>query len=97
MFDEDKILSVNRAMEGGADHTEPLRLLLEGANKPHRVKMTGLAFFCVVLAVLGAAAFLTHRASTSVEAEASFWHITLVSTLFWISVAQGPRRPLGHP
>ncbi len=89
MFDEDKILSVNRAMDDGSDHAEPLRLLLEGGSKTHRVKMTGLAFFCVVVAVLGAAAFLTHRASTSVEAEASFWHITLVSTLFWISVAQG--------
>ncbi len=89
MFDKDNILSSPRAGAMDVNLNEPLRLVLEDPHKARWTKLLVTTIACGVLvaaagvAIYGYAYFGGHRD------DPGFWHVSLVSLLFWIGLAQG--------
>ena len=89
MFDEDSILNSPRGVAQDANAYEPLRLVLEDPHKSRLTKLRITTWSCFALVVLagiviyGYAYFGRHRD------DPGFWHVSLVSLLFWIGLSQG--------
>ncbi len=89
MFDEDNILKSPREVAQDESAFEPLRLLLEDPHRERLVKLrfwTLASFIFVVAAgvvIWGWAYFGGQRDNPG------FWHVSLVSVLFWLSITQG--------
>lgn len=88
MFDKDNILTSPRDFVNDPDTTIPLRLVLE---EPHRERWTKLlitTIVCAALVILAGAVVWAWGYPTQ-RHNPGFWHVSLVSVLFWISVTQG--------
>lgn len=89
MFDENNILNSLRGVAQDANANEPLRLVLEDPHKSRLTKLRITTWACSTLVVLagiiiyGYAYFGRHRD------DPGFWHVSLVSLLFWIGLSQG--------
>jgi hypothetical protein len=89
MFDEDNILNSPRGVAQDANASEPLRLVLEDPHKSRLTKLRITTWACFALIVVagiiiyGYAYFGRHRD------DPGFWHVSLVSLLFWIGLSQG--------
>ncbi|MDQ6740076.1 MAG: hypothetical protein M3021_06850 [Actinomycetota bacterium] len=85
MFDGDQILQSPAAVTQDQEANEPLRLVLED---PHRSRLRWLltaSVVCVALIVVaGLIVWIGHDPNNP-----GFWHVSLVSALFWLSVTQG--------
>ncbi len=89
MFDEDNILNSPRGVAQDANAYEPLRLVLEDPHKSRLTKLRIATWVCFALVIMaglviyGYAYFGRHRD------DPGFWHVSLVSLLFWIGLSQG--------
>ncbi len=89
MFDEDNILNSPRGVAQDPNASEPLRLVLEDPHKSRLTKLRITTWACFALVVVagiiiyGYAYFGRHRD------DPGFWHVSLVSLLFWIGLSQG--------
>ena len=89
MFDEESILNSPRGIALDANAYEPLRLVLEDPHKSRLTKLRITTWSCFALVILagfiiyGYAYFGGHRN------DPGFWHVSLVSLLFWIGLSQG--------
>lgn len=89
MFDQDNILRAPRQMATDPDINEPVRLVLEQPARERLFKLqffTALSFIFVIVAGLIVwiwAYFGGQRHNPG------FWHVSLVSVLFWIGITQG--------
>ena len=89
MFDNDNILTSPRSIALSADASSPLQLVLDEPQQSRLTKLRLMTLICVGLvlaagvAIYGYAYFGNHRN------DPSFWHISLVSLLFWIGLSQG--------
>ncbi len=88
MFDKDNILKSPVDMARDIDLNEPIRLVLED---PHRERLVKLRLFTTVCAlfVLAAGLVLWVWGYPTQKNNPGFWHVALVSMLFWLSVSQG--------
>ena len=88
MFDKDNILTSPREIAQDANASEPLRLVLED---PHATRLTQLrltTLVCAALVIL-AGAIIWGWAYPTQKDNPGFWHVSLVSLLFWVGVSQG--------
>jgi hypothetical protein len=88
MFDEDNILKSPREVAQNADASEPLRLVLEAPARERLVKLRLWTFVAVVF-VLAAGGFFWLIGYPRQRDNPGFWHVSLVSVLFWLSISQG--------
>lgn len=88
MFDQDNILRSPRDLAQDSDAFEPLRLILED---PHRERLVKLRFWTLVSAVFVviAGVVLYGWGIPTQRHNPGFWHVALVSLLFWLSITQG--------
>lgn len=88
MFDEDNILKSPRSVAQNADAYEPIRLVLED---PARERLIKLRFWtlCSLVFVLVAGAFIWLVGYPRQKDNPGFWHVSLVSVLFWLGITQG--------
>lgn len=85
MFDGDRILQSPIAVTQDREANEPLRLVLED---PHRSRLRWLrAATAVCLALIIVAGLIVWVVRD--PKNPGFWHVSLVSVLFWLSVTQG--------
>ena len=89
MFDEDNILKSPRTLAQDADANEPLRLVLEDPARERLLKLRLFTYLCAVF-VLAAGAVVWGWAYFGGQRDnPGFWHVSLVSVLFWLSITQG--------
>ncbi len=88
MFDRDNILSSPREAALDPHLSEPLRLVLEQPARERAVKLRLLTTLAGVF-VLAAGAVLWLWGLPTQKHNPGFWHVALVSVLFWISITQG--------
>ena len=86
MFDNDNILTSPRDVALDSHASEPLRMVLEDPHKSRWVKLLAGA---IVLGVLFVGAGLVLYVLPGIPKGPAFWHVSLVSLLFWLSVTQG--------
>ena len=88
MFDEDIILKSPLEVARDPNASEPLRMVLED---PHTARWFKLLAATVIFGVLFLVAGLVLYVLPEryVSKGPAFWHISLVSLLFWLSVTQG--------
>ncbi len=89
MFDDDNILKSPREIAQDSNASEPLRLILEEPAREQLVRLrllTTFAFLFVLAAgvVVWVWAYFGHQRDNP-----GFWHVSLVSVLFWIGITQG--------
>ena len=87
MFDKDNILTSPRSIALDPNAYEPLRIVLEDAHKSRWTKLLVTSLVCFALVVFGMAliwgwAYPTQRDNPG------FWHISLISLLYWIGISQ---------
>ena len=91
MLDQENILTSPRDTAQNANSLEPLRLVLEDPHKTRWTKLLVTTLVCAAL-VLVAGAILWGYGYYGVMGaadRAAFWHVVLVSLLFWIGLSQG--------
>ena len=88
MFDQDNILTSPRDVAINANASEPLRMVLEDPHKERWVKLLAATIVLGALFVV-AGVVLYAVPNKYVNKGPAFWHISLVSLLFWLSVTQG--------
>ncbi len=88
MFDQDNILNSPRGVALDPNANEPLRLVLEDPHKSRWTKLLVTTIVCFGLIVL-AGAIIWLWAYPTQKDNPGFWHVSLVSLLFWIGVTQG--------
>lgn len=88
MFDQDNILSSPRNAAQNRDAYEPLRLVLEDPHKARWTKLLVTTLVCALLVVV-AGVVIWGWAYRNQKTHPGFWHVSLVSLLFWIGMAQG--------
>ena len=88
MFDKDNILSSPRGIAQDPNSYEPLRLVLEDPHKSRWTKLLVTTLVCFA-AVLFGGAVIWGWAYPTQENNPGFWHIALISLLFWLGVSQG--------
>ncbi|MBV9848670.1 MAG: hypothetical protein JO250_03175, partial [Armatimonadetes bacterium] len=86
MFDEDNILKSPADVARDANASEPLRLVLENPTRSRRNKLLA---WTIVLGLLFVGGGLILYVLPVVDKGPGFWHVSLVSLLFWLSVTQG--------
>lgn len=87
-MDFSNVLKSPRHVATDENATEPLRLVLE---RPPRQRLTKLVFwtiFCAAFVVLAGIVIWAWGAVTQ-KHNPGFWHVSLVSLLFWLGVTQG--------
>jgi len=88
MFDQDNILTSPLDVAQDANASEPLRLILEDPHSARKAKLFAVTLVCAAL-FLGAGLVIWGWAYPSQRQNPGFWHVSLVSLLFWLSVTQG--------
>ncbi len=88
MFDEDNILKSPRGVAQDANASEPLRLVLEDPHQSRLTKLRIASWSCFALVML-AGAIIWLWAYPTQKNNPGFWHVSLVSLLFWIGLSQG--------
>jgi hypothetical protein len=88
MFDEDNILKSPRGVALDPNANEPLRLVLEDPHQSRLTKLRIASWVCFGLVLL-AGAIIWLWAYPTQKDNPGFWHISLVSLLFWIGLSQG--------
>lgn len=89
MFDQDNILTSPRSMAIDTDASAPLQLVLD---EPHQSRLTRLrlaTLVCIALVLGAGASVYGYAYFGGHKNDPGFWHISLVSLLFWIGVSQG--------
>ncbi len=89
MFDEDNILSSPRDVALDANASEPLRLVLEDPHKSRLTKLRITTWACSALIIIAMFVVFGYAYYGSHKSDPGFWHVTLVSLLFWIGLSQG--------
>ena len=87
MFDKDNILTSPRKIAQDPNAYEPLRLVLEDAHKSRWTKLLITSLVCFGLVLLGAAIIFGWAVPTQSN-NPGFWHVSLVSLLYWIGISQ---------
>ena len=88
MFDKDNILTSPRSIALDANAYEPLRLVLEDPHKSRWTKLLVTSLACFGLILFGGA-IIWGWAYPTQKNNPGFWHISMISLLFWIGVCQG--------
>ena len=90
MFDEDNILNSPREIALDPNAYEPLRLVLEDPHKSRWTKLLVTTLVCFALVCSGGAVRSGDGPiSADTENNPGFWHVSLVSLLYWIGISQG--------
>ena len=89
MFDKDNILSSPRAVAQDPNAYEPLRLVLEDPHKSRLTKLRITSWVCFALVFLAIAVVYGYGYLGGHWNDPGFWHVSLVSLLFWIGLTQG--------
>ncbi|MGI4790510.1 MAG: hypothetical protein ACRYFS_16865 [Janthinobacterium lividum] len=87
MFDKDNILTSPREIALDPNAYEPLRLVLEEARKSRRTKLLVITLVCFGMVLFGGA-IIWGWAYPTQKSNPGFWHVTLVSLLYWIGISQ---------
>jgi molybdopterin-containing oxidoreductase family membrane subunit len=88
MMDFCNILKAPRDVATDKDAIEPLRLVLERPPKRRLTKLVFWTIFCVAFIVIAGIVIWVWGAITQ-KHNPGFWHVSLVSLLFWIGITQG--------
>ena len=86
MFDEDNILKSPMEVAQDRNASEPLRMVLED---PHKSRWVKLLLWTVLLGACSSLRDWSCSPAWHRPKGPSFWHVSLVSLLFWLSVTQG--------
>jgi len=89
MFDEDNILNSPRGVAQDANASEPLRLVLEDPHKSRLTKLRITTWACFALIVVAGVIIYGYGYFGGHWNDVGFWHVSLVSLLFWIGLSQG--------
>lgn len=87
MFDQDNILTSPRSIALDPNAYEPLRLVLEDAHKSRWTKLLVTTLICFALVLFGGAVIWGWAYPTQMQ-DVGFWHVSLVSLLYWIGISQ---------
>lgn len=88
MFDKDNILTSPRSVALDPNAYEPLRLVLEDPQQSRLTKLRLITLICAGLIAIGGAVIWLWAFPTQ-QHNPGFWHVSLVSLLFWIGISQG--------
>lgn len=88
MWDKDNILTSPKEIMAEPYTTAPLHLILDDPRKPRWRKLLVATIFLTVLVVVGGATIWIWGVHFH-HADVGFWHVSLVSMLFWLGVTQG--------
>jgi len=88
MFDKDNILTSPRNIALDPNASAPLRLVLDEPRQSRLTKLWLMTLICATLIVL-AGAIIWGWAYPTQKDNPGFWHVSLVSLLFWIGLSQG--------
>ena len=88
MFDNDNILRSPIEVARDANANEPIRIVLEDPDKVRLAKLYTATTVCTVLVIVAGLVLWLWGYPTQ-KNNPGFWHVSLVSGLFWISVTQG--------
>ena len=88
MFDKDNILTSPRSIALDTNAYEPLRLVLEDPHKSRWTKLLVTSLVCFGLILFGGA-IIWGWAYPTQKNNPGFWHISMISLLFWIGICQG--------
>lgn len=86
---QDTILRSPREFAQDRDASEPLRLVLEDPHKTRRNKLLLASWVCFALIVAAGISIYGWAYYGGHRNDPGFWHVTLVSLLFWIGMSQG--------
>jgi len=89
MFDQDNILTSPRDIALDPNASAPLQLVLEEPHQARRTKFWLVTLFCIALVIAAGFAIYGYAYFGGHKNDPSFWHVSLVSLLFWIGVSQG--------
>ena len=89
MFDKDNILTSPFEFAQDANASEPLRLVLEDPHQSRLTKLRLATFVCAALVLVAGLALWGYAYFGGHRDDPAFWHVALVSLLFWIGIAQG--------
>lgn len=87
MFDKDNILTSPREIALDPNAYEPLRLVLEDTHKSRWTKLLVTTIICFALVLFGGAVIWGWAYPTQMQ-DPEFWHVSLVSLLYWIGISQ---------
>ncbi len=88
MFQHRNIIKSPRDMALDYAANQPIRMVLEPPSAARLVKLRIASFVCAIF-ILVAGAVIWLWGYPSQKNNPGFWHVTLVSLLFWLSVTQG--------
>ena len=89
MFDEDNILNSPRGVAQDANANEPLRLVLEDPHQSRLTKLRITSWACFALVLVAGFIIYGYGYFGGHWDDPGFWHVALVSLLFWIGLTQG--------
>jgi len=89
MFDQDNILTSPRSIAIDADASSPLQLVLDEPQQSRLTKLRLTTLICIALVVAAGASVYGYAYFGNHRNDPGFWHVSLVSLLFWIGVSQG--------
>ena len=87
MFDKDNILTSPREIALDPNAYEPLRIVLEDSHKSRWTKLLVTTIICFALVLFGGAVIWGWAYPTQMG-DPGFWHVSLVSLLYWIGISQ---------
>ena len=87
MFDKDNILTSPRSIALDPNAYEPLRLVLEDPHKSRWTKLLVITLVCFGMVLFGGAIIWGWAYPTQKD-NPGFWHVSLVSLLYWIGISQ---------
>ena len=87
MFDKDNILTSPRKIALDPNAYEPLRIVLEDTHKSRWTKLLVATIVCFGLVLFGMAIIWGWAIPTQRD-NPGFWHVSLVSLLYWIGISQ---------
>ena len=88
MFDKDNILTSPREIALDPNAYEPLRIVLEDSHKSRWTKLLVTTLVCFGMVLFGGAIIWGWAYPTQMG-NPGFWHVSLVSLLYWIGISQG--------
>ncbi len=89
VFGEEGILRSPAFVARDAHASEPLRLVLEQPHQSRRTKLAIATFVCIALAIVAGLVVWLGGYYGPYKNNPGFWHVSLVSVLFWLSISQG--------
>ena len=87
MFDKDNILTSPREIALDPNAYEPLRIVLEDSHKSHWPRLLITTLICFAFVLFGGAVIWGWAIPTQSK-NPGFWHISLISLLYWIGISQ---------